>query len=126
MYSDGSGQSLYCYQVTATVESITISEYQSFIGDTDGDGVPFDTLNLESYSGGDIFVLIMFLSFVCCGCWCFGWYAHKRKFKKDLERELQQAANFAATGREDEINKQLMANSQPDMFEKGISRFTNR
>jgi len=124
------GQSLYCYKsrspyTTATVDSITSSEYGAFTGEDTGD-VEFNILNLESYSGGGIFALLVFMSFICCACWCVGWYAHKRKFANDLEREMQSAKHYQASDREGEIKQQLMANAQPSLFEKGLSKMTNR
>lgn len=122
-YADGSGRSLYCYQVQATVQSV-IADGKFLSDDVDiGNG---DIWNLETYSGGDIFLLIAFISFICLGCWCTGWYAHKRRFAAELQREMQNVKNFQSSGREQEIEKGLMANSQQAFFEKGISKFTSR
>ena len=116
---------LRCYRVTASIDSITAEEYSKFIGDVNDDGVPFDTLNLESYSTADIFVLVIFLLFICCACWCIGWYSHKKKFQKELEKELNLAANFNQQQQETDIRRQMAANAQPDIFQRGIGRFRN-
>ena len=122
-YANKEDTGLRCYRVTGTVETVTQNQYSRFIGDLDNDGVPFDTLNLESYSGADIFVLLIFLSFICCACWCIGWYSHKKKFSKELEKELNLAANFNPQMHENDIRRQMAANNQPDVFERGIGKF---
>merc|ERR1719334_63865 len=108
---------LYCHSMTATVTSITTDEYGAFLGeDVDGDGES-DIWNLETYSAGDMFLLILFLSLICLGCWCIGWTTHKRKFASDLQKEMQ---NAESSGREEEIRKQLVANSRPEVSEAKI------
>merc|ERR1711933_247866 len=109
-YKRPQGDGLRCYKVTASVESITESEYQEFIGDGDDvDEIVFDVLNLESYSTLEIFVLICCLCVVCFICWCVGWYAHKRRFKKELERELSVAASYDAQEHEEKLRRQIAA-----------------
>jgi len=116
----GWGGPLYCYSLTASVTSMSNG---AFLGeDVDGDGES-DIWNLETYSAGDMFLLILFLSLICLGCWCIGWTAHKRKFASDLQKEMQ---NAQSSGREEEIRKQLVANSQQNVFEQSISKFTSR
>eukprot|EP00483_Globobulimina_turgida_P006557 UN06567 len=119
-YKTSDNRGLRCYRVTGSVESITESEYEKFIGDVDNDGVPFDAFNLESYSGADIFVLFIFLAFICCLCWCVGWYSHKKKFQKELEEELNMASMYNPQMHESNIRRQMVANQSADMFEKGI------
>ena len=114
-YLRSQGDGLRCYKVTASVESVTERQYQRFIGDEDDvDEIVFDILNLESYSNAEIFVLILCLCLICFVCWCIGWYAHKRRFKKKLERELNATASYDARVREERLGRQIAATGKDD------------
>eukprot|EP01083_Nonionella_stella_P072983 197037_1 len=121
-YEDANGKGLRCYRVTASVESITESQYQQFIGVIENEEGTFDGLNLTTYSSMDIIVLLVCLGAICCCCWCVGWYTHKKRYHNELESALNEAQMYNPRMHQSKLRRQLSANQESGLFTSSLSK----
>jgi hypothetical protein len=114
------GKTLSCY--SSAVDSVDYMSADSFTS-IGKESANFSVLNLNSYSYGDVFMLVIFLLIVYCLCACAGYYAHKKKFQKDLEYQLMTTQSFDLNQHEKMLHFQMSVNQRPDLLESAVGRF---